>query len=126
MGRKMIASNQEKNDRLTLKWLSTAVKEVKTELSEIQASLNSTAVLQSHETFSGEFELLRADVSNLNRELELSRQENAKYQAELSALRDEVNSLAENWRTMGVACGKIKNQVSVFFYLHFLHFFTLI
>lgn len=102
---------QDKNERLTVKWLSNAVTELKTEVSEIQTTLNSTVILQNHEEVYGELSLLRTDVSNLNKELEISRNKNMKYEAELLELREDVASLRDHCKATAVMCGKTKNQL---------------
>lgn len=102
---------QEKNDHLTMKWLSNAVAEMKTEVAEIQTTLNSTVILQNHEEVYTELRLLRADASNLNKELEIARTKNAKYEAELMEVREEVGSLRDHCRATAAMCGKMKNQV---------------
>lgn len=103
---------QEKNEHLTMKWLSNAVAEMKTEVAEIQHTLNSTAILQNREEVYGELTLLRTDASNLNKELEIARTKNVKYEAELMEIREEVGSLRDHCRATAVTCGKMKNQVS--------------
>lgn len=110
--REKVRTNKETNDHITLKWLSEAVNEVKTEISEIQTTLNSTVVLQNHESVLNEMHLLKTDVSNLNKELVRSKQENVKYEAEMSTLREEMSSLSGNWRKTAAMCGRVKNQVS--------------
>lgn len=105
-------TRQEKNDHLTVKWLSNAVAELKTELSEVQNTLNSTVILQNHEQVDTELSLLKSDVSNLNKELEATRKKNAKFEAELLTMREELSSLKDHSRATAVMCGKTKNQVS--------------
>ena len=105
-------TRQEKNDHLTVKWLSNAVAELKTELSEVQNTLNSTVILQNHEQVDTELSLLKSDVSNLNKELEVARKKNAKYEADLLSIREELASLKDHSRATAVMCGKTKNQVS--------------
>lgn len=85
--------------------------ELKTEVSEIQTTLNSTIILQNHEEVYSELTLLRTDVSNLNKELEIARSKNVKYEAELLAIREEVSSLRDHCKTTAALCGKTKNQV---------------
>lgn len=109
---KQHASQQDKNERLTLKWLSNGVSEIKTELAEVQATLNATVILQNHEQLDTDLSLLRTDVSNLNRELEIARNKNVKYEAELMAIREELNSVKDHSKATAVVCGKTKNQVS--------------
>lgn len=106
-------SSQEKNDRLTVKWLSNTVAELKTELLEVQTTLNSTVILQNHEQVDTELSLLKSDVSNLNKELEIARKKNVRYEAELLETREELASLKDNARATAVICGKTKNQVNI-------------
>lgn len=105
-------SNEDKNDHLTVKWLTGSVAEIKTELSEIQTTLNSTVIFQNHEQVDAELKLLKSDVQNLNKELETARIKNAKYEAEILEIREEIGSLRDQSRATAVMCGKSKNQVS--------------
>ncbi|KAF5296556.1 hypothetical protein FQA39_LY12474 [Lamprigera yunnana] len=102
---------QDKNEHLMVKWLSNTMTELKTEVSEIQTTLNSTIILQNHEEVFGELSLLRTDVSNLNKELEISKSTNIKYEAELLAVKEETASLRDYCRATAVMCGKTKNQL---------------
>lgn len=104
-------NNQQRNDHLTVKWLSTAMSELKTELGEMQAMLNTTVLLQNREENDAEMSLLQTDVINLTKELELQRNQNTRYEAEMSELREELASLKDGTRATAVMCGKTKNQV---------------
>lgn len=115
--------NEDKNDHLTVKWLTGSVAEIKTELSEIQATLNSTVILQNHEQVDSEMTLLKSDVQNLNKELEAARIKNAKYEAEILEIREEIGSLRDQSRATAVVCGKSKNQVSKKLLLFLLYTF---
>ncbi|KAF5280570.1 hypothetical protein FQR65_LT00321 [Abscondita terminalis] len=104
---------QDKNQQLTIKWLSNAVVELKTELSEIQKTLNSTVILQNHEEVDGELNLLRTDVINLNKELEIAKTKNIKYEAELVEVKEDIASLKDYCKATSSMCGKTKNQLKV-------------
>lgn len=110
-GHRFHHGNQEKNDHLTLKWLSNAVSEVKLEVNEMQNTLNTTAILETRERVDAELVLLRTDVSNLNRELQDSRSREAKRAAEVEELREEYKALKEHSTTTAAMCGKTKNQL---------------
>ncbi|KAJ8950648.1 hypothetical protein NQ318_010848 [Aromia moschata] len=104
--------HQDKNDRLTVKWIFNTVEELKTEVTELQSTLNSSVILQNHEHVETEFSLLKSDMGNLNSELENARKQNAKYEAELQIFREEFQSIKENWRSTAELCGMTKNQKS--------------
>ncbi|XP_056636562.1 protein scabrous [Diorhabda sublineata] len=101
----------EKNDILTIKWLYNSVEQLKTEVSEIQESLNSSKILENHERAETKLTLLRSDMSNLNAELETARIRNAKYEAELQMLKEELDMSREKSRNTAEMCGKLKNQL---------------
>ncbi|KAK9891407.1 hypothetical protein WA026_014645 [Henosepilachna vigintioctopunctata] len=109
----MYITTEEKNERLTVKWLSNAVSELKTELGELQASVNSTVILQNHEQLDTELSLLKSDVSNLNRQLETAKSKNEKYEAKLQMLQEEMGALREFNKATATSCGKLKHQVSL-------------
>ncbi|KAG5885039.1 hypothetical protein JTB14_018635 [Gonioctena quinquepunctata] len=110
-GKTFPKQQMDKNDVITVKWLYSTVAEVKTEVAEIQNSLNSSAVFQNHERTETQLTLLRSDVANLNAELENERRKNAKNEAELELLNGELRTARENWRGTAVVCGKMKNQL---------------
>ncbi|KAJ8964128.1 hypothetical protein NQ317_018149 [Molorchus minor] len=45
----------EKNDQLTVKWIFNTVEELKTEVTELQTTLNSSVILQNHERVETKF-----------------------------------------------------------------------
>ncbi|CAH0549257.1 unnamed protein product [Brassicogethes aeneus] len=103
--------SQEKNDKLLVKWLTEAVKELKLELLEVQGTLNTTTILENHEVLDTDINLLKTNVDNLNKELEKSKNANIKNQAEILNLKEEISSLKENYKVTSVVCGKTKNQL---------------
>lgn len=103
----------DKNDILTIKWLYNAVAEVKTEISEIQSTINSTLLLENNERIKTELNLLRSDISNLNEEQENNRRRFAKHDADFEIFKEEIKINKENWKNTAGNCGKIKNQVSL-------------
>lgn len=105
-------NNQQKNDHLTIKWLSNAITELKNELSEIQVALNATVVLQNKEQTVSEFSLLHTDITNLNKELEREKNKNTHNEVVVNELRDEIKSLRDSVKASFVMNGKLKNQVS--------------
>lgn len=107
-------ATQEKNEHLTIKWLFNTITELKTEVSEIQTTLNTTAILQNHEGVDTELSLLKTDVSNLNNELKIAKNRNIKYEGQLLEIREELMSLKDQSKTTAVICGKTKNQVIYF------------
>lgn len=89
------------------------MEELKTEVTELQSTLNSSIILQNHERVETEFSLLKSDITNLNSELDSARKQNVHYEAQLQVFREEIDSIKENWRNTAVMCGKTKNQVSI-------------
>lgn len=105
------AKQTEKNDILTIKWLYGAVDELKSEVAEVQDALNSSRILRNHEKAETQMRLLKSDMSNLNVELESARIRNAKYEADLQILNEELKTVREKSRNTAELCGKLKNQV---------------
>lgn len=95
-----------------MKWLSNAIYEIKTEIGELQTTLNSSVLLQDHEVHESKMSLLQSDLSSLNVEMEKMKMENAKKDAEMSVLKEELNNLRNDWRTMAETNGVMRNQVS--------------
>ncbi|KAF7272757.1 hypothetical protein GWI33_014487, partial [Rhynchophorus ferrugineus] len=110
-GNPITPTHQAKNDRLTVKWLSNAVREVKTEISELQNVLNGSQLLVDKEQTETSMNLFRSDLANLNEELETMRTKNARYEAEIGLMRAEFETLKRDSRSAAVANGKLKNQL---------------
>lgn len=104
-------NNQQKNDHLTIKWMTNTISELKNELSEIQIALNTSVILQNKEQTVSEISLLRSDVENLNKELDKEKNRKAHHEAVINELRDEVLSLRNSVQSSFVINGKLKNQV---------------
>ncbi|KAJ8963847.1 hypothetical protein NQ317_003174 [Molorchus minor] len=84
----------EKNDQLTVKWIFNTVEELKNRSDRTPTTLNSSVIPAEPRT-----------------ELENARRQNAKYEAGLEILREEFQSIKENWRSTMEMCGKTKNQL---------------
>lgn len=103
--------NEQKNDHLTVQWLSTAISELRTELAEISSSYNSSAELQQKQELSSGLDLLRGDVASFRRDLEELRAEQQQTVVTLGQLKQDVESSVKNsQKAMGLAAG-IKVQV---------------
>lgn len=96
-----------------MKWLSNAVYEIKTEISELQSTVNSSVLLQDHEVHKSQMTLLQSDISSLNVELEEFRMLNAKNEAQMSIMKEEFNTLRNDWKSMALVNGKLRNQVTI-------------
>ncbi|CAG9770419.1 unnamed protein product [Ceutorhynchus assimilis] len=102
---------QTKNDKLTVKWLSNAVYEIRTEITELQSTINSSVLLEDHEVHKSQMNLLQSDISSLNVELDEFRMLNVKKEAEMTVMKQEFESLRRDWENMGMINGKLRNQI---------------
>ncbi|KAH0998877.1 protein scabrous-like [Dendroctonus ponderosae] len=102
---------QSKNEKLTVKWLSNTVQELRSEISELQNTLNSSILLQDHEVHQAQISLLQSDISSLSGELERFRTLNARKEADMRLLQEELNSLRSDWRSMAEVNGRLRNQL---------------
>uniref|UniRef100_A0AAR5PZT7 Fibrinogen C-terminal domain-containing protein n=1 Tax=Dendroctonus ponderosae TaxID=77166 RepID=A0AAR5PZT7_DENPD len=102
---------QSKNEKLTVKWLSNTVQELRSEISELQNTLNSSILLQDHEVHQAQISLLQSDISSLSGELERFRTLNARKDADMRLLQEELNSLRSDWRSMAEVNGRLRNQL---------------
>nr|CAH7724755.1 unnamed protein product [Callosobruchus chinensis] len=110
-GQPLAAPHLDKNDALTLKWLSQALNEVRTEMSELQMALNATAALRERESTRVELRLVRGEVKAVGAELDRARRRVLEAEADRQSLRAELTAAQEGWRGTAVACGKTTNQL---------------
>ncbi|CAH2006854.1 unnamed protein product [Acanthoscelides obtectus] len=91
----------DKNDALTIKWLSQALNEVRSELSELQVALNATAALRERESTRADLRLVRGEVKTVGVELERARRRVFEAEADRQTLRAELTAAQEGWRVQG-------------------------
>lgn len=102
-----------------MKWLYNGLNEVKAEINEIQASINSSSILEKQENTEVTLKLLKSDIADINSEMENARVNNAKYEADLDIMCQEFKAIKESLKSTAEMCGKTKNQVRMI--RHYVH-----
>nr|CAI5849053.1 unnamed protein product [Callosobruchus analis] len=97
-GQPLAPPHLDKNDALTVKWLSQALNEVRTEMGELQMALNATAALRERESTRVELRLVRGEVKAIGAELDRARRRVLEAEADRQALRAELTAAQEGWR----------------------------
>lgn len=103
--------NEQKNDHLTVQWLSTSVSELRTELAEVAATYNTSAELQQRQEMSSGLDLLRGDVASFRRDLEELRAEQQQTVVTLGQLKQDVESSFKNSQKAVAMSAAVKAQV---------------
>lgn len=108
--------NEDKNERLRLRWLSGAVTELKSELAEILRSRNDREQeLAEREKLRAEIELLRSDVAGLDQGVRDLGARVVKVEAGLSTLKLDASSLRDRAWKLVRNQADLGDQVSTFF-----------
>lgn len=107
--------NEQKNDHLTVQWLSTAISELRMEVAEISSMYNSSAELQQKQELSSGLDLLRGDVASFRRDLEELRAEQQQTVVTLGQLKQDVESSVKNSQKAVAMAAGITAQVCGFF-----------
>ncbi|KAL0279837.1 UNVERIFIED_CONTAM: hypothetical protein PYX00_001313 [Menopon gallinae] len=117
--------NEQKNDHLTVQWLSTAVGELRAELAELSATCNSSAELQQTQEISSGLDLLRGDVASFRRDLEELRAEQQQTVVTLGQLKQDVESSIENGQKAMAMAVSAKSEVSPFSSYYYIYYFSI-
>lgn len=107
------AGNEMKNERLRLRWLGSAVSELRTELSQVLRARNASEELAERSRLSSGMQLLRSDVSGTGRTVRELANRLTRIEAGLSTLRLDIVADKERSSQMSNTCADLADQVCV-------------
>lgn len=107
-----LRGNRQKNDHLTVQWLSSAVSELRAELSEMAAAHNASADLQRTQQTETELRALRGDVAAVRSDIDALRAGVARAQAAAEAAASEARAAASNAQQARASCRDARANVS--------------
>nr|CAD7588806.1 unnamed protein product [Timema genevievae] len=110
-----LRGNQQKNDHLTLQWLSSSVTELRAELTELAVAQNASAELQRRQETESELHLLRGDSAALRRETEELRADVQKGAARAEQVAGDAEAARKRSQAAQVTCADLSQQVGHIF-----------
>lgn len=106
--------NREKNDHLTIQWLAGIISEIRGEVTELAASLNSSAEYQKRQSLSTDIEILQRDVQSLRADLENLKAVQTINSAKLSELDQEVETAKTQSLNAAAVCSEVGPHPALF------------
>lgn len=83
--------NRLKNEELTVQWLANSITEIRSEISELAQSFNSTIELQQQQALSTDISIIQNDIVSLRHDLESFKGEFVKAGAKLATMSQDID-----------------------------------
>ncbi|XP_011299278.1 protein scabrous [Fopius arisanus] len=106
------SGNEAKNERLRVKWLGSAVTELKNELAEVLTARNASEELAQRARMKSEIALLRGDVAQVGRGIRDLGGRLTRIEASLGTLRVDIIGIKERAGQVTRSCADIASQLS--------------
>ncbi|XP_043524634.1 protein scabrous-like isoform X2 [Frieseomelitta varia] len=104
--------NEAKNERLRVRWLGSAVTELKGEIAEVLRTRNASEELAERSRMKGELALLKGDVAAVGRGIRNLGGRIAKIEAVLGTIRVDIAAVKERFSLLFRTCADIASQLS--------------
>lgn len=104
--------NEAKNERLRVRWLGSAVTELKGEIAEVLRTRNASEELAERSRMKGELALLKGDVAAVGRGIRNLGGRIAKIEAVLGTIRVDIAAVKERFSLLFRTCADIASQVT--------------
>ncbi|XP_063986510.1 protein scabrous-like [Diachasmimorpha longicaudata] len=106
------SGNEAKNERLRVKWLGSAVTELKNELAEVLRARNASEELAERARMKSEIALLRGDVAQVGRGVRDLGGRLTRIEASLGTIRVDIIAIKERAGQVTRTCADIASQLS--------------
>ncbi|XP_015122102.1 protein scabrous [Diachasma alloeum] len=106
------SGNEAKNERLRVKWLGSAVTELKNELAEVLRARNASEELAERARMKSEIALLRGDVAQVGRGIRDLGGRLTRIEASLGTIRVDIVAIKERAGQVTRSCADIASQLS--------------
>lgn len=105
------SGNEAKNERLRIKWLGSAVTELKSELAEVLRTQNASEELAQRALIKSELSLLRGDIAQVGRGIRDLGGRLTRIEASLGSVRDDITAVKERAGQLTRSCADVASQV---------------
>lgn len=112
--------NEAKNERLRVRWLGSAVTELKGEIAEVLRTRNVSEELAERSRMKGELALLKGDIAAVGKGVRNLGGRIAKIEAVLGMIRVDIAAVKERFSILFRTCADIASQVTFFRIFPFL------
>lgn len=116
------SGNEAKNERLRIKWLGSAVTELKSELAEVLRTQNASEELAQRALMKSELSLLRGDIAQVGRGIRDLGGRLTRIEASLGTIRDDITSVKERAGQLTKSCADVASQVCTQYLIIFSSF----
>ncbi|CAD6232928.1 GSCOCT00007053001.2-RA-CDS [Cotesia congregata] len=106
------SGNEAKNERLRIKWLGSAVTELKSELAEVLRTQNASEELAQRALIKSELSLLRGDIAQVGRGIRDLGGRLTRIEASLGSVRDDITAVKERAGQLTRSCADVASQLS--------------
>ncbi|KAK0180599.1 hypothetical protein PV327_002965 [Microctonus hyperodae] len=106
------SGNEAKNERLRVKWLGSAVTELKSELAEVLRTQNASEELAQRARMESELALLRGDVAQVGRGIRDLGGRLTRIEAILGTIRVDITAVKERAGQLTRSCADVTSQLS--------------
>lgn len=107
------SGNEAKNERLRVKWLGSAVTELKTEVAEVLRTRNVSEELAQRARMKSEIALLRGDVAQVGRGIRDLGGRLTRIEAALGSIRVDITAIKERAGQVTRSCADLASQVTI-------------
>lgn len=111
------SGNEAKNERLRVKWLGTAVTELKNELAEVLRARNASEELAQRARMMSEIALLRGDVAQVGRGVRDLGGRLTRIEASLGSIRVDIIAIKERAGQVTRSWADVASQVTISLHL---------
>ncbi|XP_034941616.1 protein scabrous [Chelonus insularis] len=106
------SGNEAKNERLRIKWLGSAVTELKSELAEVLRAQNTSEEFAQRARMKSELSLLRGDIAQVGRGIRDLGGRLTKIEASLGSIRNDISAVKERAGQLTRSCADVASQLS--------------
>ncbi|KAG8038342.1 hypothetical protein G9C98_006669, partial [Cotesia typhae] len=104
------SGNEAKNERLRIKWLGSAVTELKSEFAEVLRTQNASEELAQRALIKSELSLLRGDIAQVGRGIRDLGGRLTRIEASLGSVRDDITAVKERAGQLTRSCADVASQ----------------
>ena len=124
-GEMITSATSSENEQKTLHWLQSSLAEMKSEIVDLNRSVNVSRQLQQQQEAAGQLHLMRSDVTALQAQAADATAHRQQTNQSIHQVRQDVPRLAQRQQINTAQLERIENNVSAFHFFFFFFFLLL-